>query len=87
MRVLRPVFSKTGIDSDRDDGFNSVAVAAAVSYVLFSLVPSALRRIQYCLKPVLIVIVIVVVTKTSSTVAGVECAGLLLNHTRYFDLP
>ena len=34
LRVLRPVFSKTGIDSDRDDGFNSVAVAAAVWYEL-----------------------------------------------------
>ena len=31
---VRPVFSKTGIDSDRDDGFNSVAVAAAVWYEL-----------------------------------------------------
>ena len=30
----RPVFYKTGIDSHSDDGFNSVAVAAAVCYEL-----------------------------------------------------
>ena len=33
-RVQRPVFSKTGIDSHSDDGFDSVAVAAAVWYEL-----------------------------------------------------
>ena len=44
----RPVFSKTGIDSHSDDGFNSVAVAAAVWYC---------KPVGYCNSCVAVVVV------------------------------
>ena len=47
-RVQRPVFSKTGIDSHSDDGFNSVAVAAAVWYC---------KPVGYCNSCVAVVVV------------------------------